>query len=928
MNLLIQHLYDTAAVAEQMWDNYLPPVFRRSLHDVCGDRARGFFTWMCWLHDVGKATPAFQAQVPRLAQAVNAIGLSFPARPVHRNDWRHQLASAYTVAHLTDQAWKRPENSKWIWPVLGGHHGIFPPRDTVVWSLPERRSRRKQHGGADWDDVRLAIIQLTLQMSGFCSLAAAEPTGTLRRSDQLAFTGYLMMADWIASDERRFPGIDDVSESGPEVARDRAVKGWSDLGIRGGWGDIAVPEGDIVQRRFGVAARPLQLVALDAARRMPGPGLLVIEAPMGEGKTEAALGVAEVMAARFGADGVFIGMPTQATSDPMFCRTVDWLHSVEPQAEVALLHGRRLFNGRWRRMIHQLEDAGVDGPDVRSKVDGGDGYGLNDPYAPETDELAVQAKFGNINEDGPAGSMTGHPPAEWLRGRYRGLLAANAVGTIDHSLLAATCTKYVMLRYAGLVGKALVLDEVHAADQFMSVFLEELLFWLGGGSVPVVLLSATLAPAQREGLVRNYLAGATCDVHRPAAPPTPQTTYPTITVAALDGETPLVVTHTAGRWRPDHQVRVSPSEEQSDVGAAQVSTLLQDRLVDGGCALVIRNTVARAQQTFTAIADAFGPDAVLLHSRFTAADRARITELLVRELSGPNRPHQRVVVATQVAEQSFDVDADLLVTDLAPIDLILQRVGRLHRHARPEAVRPPRLRQPEVVVTGWSGASTGSPWFPKGSEAIYGRHFLLRSLSQVLAAVDGGWWIPRDIPGLVADSYAETSSLPELWRADEQACREEWDEKVQQKVAKARAWRIAGDGQHSGTNLAELNLHPASDAEAHVRVRDGESGPEILLLRTENGRWTAMDGTPIGFRGEAAGGPQLLSTLGGLLRLPLKPDWLSAEAREAETPVEWQGHPWLRNQRVVVLDRNGEAEFGAGRIRYDDRVGLVVEGPQ
>jgi CRISPR-associated endonuclease/helicase Cas3 len=207
------------------------------------------------------------------------------------------------------------------------------------------------------------------------------------------------------------------------------------------------------------------------AARMPRPGLMIIEAPMGEGKTKAALLAAEILAARFGMDGVFVGMPTQATCDPMFSIVRRWLAGLDTTLadQVALLHGKRRFNSEWQQLL-----TGNDNPDSVYRSVGEDEFGLADPY---------------LADDCDACS-TGRPqrsaPAEWFLGSKRGLLAPFAVGTIDQLLIAATRTKHVMLRMAGLAGKVVVLDEVHAADIYMSQFLEEGLRWLAQAGVPVV----------------------------------------------------------------------------------------------------------------------------------------------------------------------------------------------------------------------------------------------------------------------------------------------------------------------------------------------------------------------------------------------------------------------------------------------------------
>ena len=194
-----------------------------------------------------------------------------------------------------------------------------------------------------------------------------------------------------------------------------------------------------------------------------------------------------------------------------------------------------------------------------------------------------------------------------------------------------------------------------------------------------------------------------------------------------------------------------------------VAALFNKRLSDGGCALVIRNTVGRAQTLYVLLKSAFPNDQVLLlHSRFTAGDRAAHTEELLRLLGdtskGAQRPHRVIVVATQVAEQSLDIDADLLITDLCPIDLLLQRAGRLHRHTANDPLRPARLRTPTVVVTRMRDAATaatdphmGFPAKPAGF--VYPAALLART-AQLLYRTTS-LTLPDDVPSVIAEVYEQ-----------------------------------------------------------------------------------------------------------------------------------------------------------------------------
>jgi len=295
VHLLLGHLLDTAAVGELVWDRFLSPAVRDRCDADTDGRGRLFFSLLCGLHDVGKATPAFQMKDEALAAGVRAAGL----------DWR---------------ALSPEQGHQW-------HH---------------------TYGDESWRVAQAAFVARVAADLG-TDLAAFQTLSRPRRAGQLTLSSLTIMADWIASDETHFRGQANLETISLEGARERARTAWAKLGLRGGWRPGApAPRGerDLVRFRFERKARETQAKAVAVAEEMPAPGLMIIEAPMGEGKTEAALVAAEVLARRFGADGVFVGMPTQATSDPMFGRVRRWLGSIDREVPIGLLPGRARFDNK------------------------------------------------------------------------------------------------------------------------------------------------------------------------------------------------------------------------------------------------------------------------------------------------------------------------------------------------------------------------------------------------------------------------------------------------------------------------------------------------------------------------------------------------------------------------------------------------------
>ncbi|SDT81889.1 CRISPR-associated helicase, Cas3 family [Streptomyces sp. TLI_053] len=936
VNLLLSHMLDTAAVAEVVWDHYLPQLTVRQLDVVAGGPGKGrrLFSWLCGIHDLGKATPAFQRIDAAGEAAVRRAGLSWDKYAVNKKTWRHDKAGGRLLWLLLERAGWAREQIDWVWPLVAGHHGLFP---TVGQLAPGKEDLQGKSGS--WKSAQSALVEVfsrELGYEGGSPLAGVEPALVPCRAVQLQLSGFVVMADWIASDETHFKGEPDLAKVTMPGARQRATAAWSELGLRGGWGQLAVPGPKAFRERFDHGPRPSQELVLDVVRRMAGPGLVIVEAPMGEGKTKAALAAAEVLAARFGADGVFLGMPTQATADPMFTQVRSWLGKVGDGLEdqVALLHGKRMFNKEWRGL---LEGAGKWGQDADSRYS-----------SVGVDEFGMSTDCFDGCEAGERKA-----PAQWFLGRRRGLLSPFAVGTIDQLLFAATRTKHVMLRMAGLMGKVVILDEVHAADVYMSQFLLEGLWWLGQAEVPVVLLSATLPAEQRRRLAAAYLAGTrsaeasetleSLDVPEPDG-------YPSVTAvwSGQESRTEALVESTTS-WRGDLAVRVEVLDEpsaRSDGGTlpggtdgrsdAVVVDYLRERLVDGGCALVIRNTVDRAQSTFEALHKEFSADVRLLHGRLHAGHRAdrtqEVLELLGPPGSGATRPSRLIVVATQLAEQSFDVDADLLITDLAPMDLLLQRIGRLHRHDGVK--RPDLLSQPVVAVTGIHLVGQSAPQILRASEKIYGRYLLLRTAAEVERAArvaDGTWSIPGQVPDLVADVYGTGTGtgfvFPAEWAEAETEAREEWEERQAERRAKAAPYVLTRTGEHAAPTLEGLHFGAHSrlaEAGFEALVRDGDRSLEVVLVRRAGEDvFHAVTGRKLGPNGEVAAA-LLDDVLSGTVRLPAK---LTAVAEEGLGPLSgWRDHPWLRYSPALELDENGEAVLGDFRLRYDDLLGLVVGG--
>jgi CRISPR-associated helicase Cas3/CRISPR-associated endonuclease Cas3-HD len=907
---LWRHLADTAGVAGQLWDHWLGWAVRRRIADeLPGGEAdgRALAVWIAGVHDIGKATPAFAYQAEHLAERMRRHGLGYQ-RDLIRADRKY--APHATAGHLLladwlhQQGWSDPHSFAVI---VGGHHGI-PPTDE---GLRDARMRFHLLGGPTWQQVQQELLSWMTERSGAGERLTEWSGVPLSQPVQAALTGLVIVADWIASNEDYFPYILDSTDE------DRLRSGWDELDLPAPWRPATPPVSvdDLFGARFalpvGAAPRPVQRTVAELAATMPVPGMMIVEAAMGEGKTEAALAAVEIMARRTGASGCYLALPTRATSDAMFGRMLSWLRQLPDldvgrgARDVRLAHGKAAFN-------------------------------------PDYDKLRTTSLPSGIAEDAGGADIGVH---RWLAGPKRTLLSSFVVGTIDQLLFAALRSKHLVLRHLGLAGKIVIIDEAHAYDVYMGRFLDRALEWLGAYGVPVIVLSATLPAHRRAELMKAY------DDGRLGPPPTltwrdrgkpridpyaalrTDLRYPLVTISAADRGATAASCADSGRG-------IEVTLRRLDGGVTALAQLLRDRLADGGCALVVRNTVARVQDTAAALRVTLGPDTPVsvAHSRFMALDRAAKDRWL-RDTFGPpgagSRPHRHVVVASQVAEQSLDIDFDLLVTDLAPVDLVLQRIGRLHRHPRDD--RPARLAAPTCWITGADWTSE-PPQPVTGSRRVYQLATLLRSAAVLLPYLEGTLLrLPSDIAPITQTAYSDAAIGPPAWQATMAKAEAKQRDEITAKELKADGFRLAGVGEPGTPLIGWLSggVGNADDrvAQGHVRDTDAESLEVLLLVRTPDGlalpQWIDGGGVPVPV-GSIPRWP--LPRMIARCTLPLPRamtatdvvDEVIAELERRTDLSAWQQSPWLAGELVLDIDAGGTATVAGFDLYYDPAEGLRV----
>ncbi len=552
----------------------------------------------------------------------------------------------------------------------------------------------------------------------------------------------------------------------------------------------------------------------------------------------------------------------------------------------------------------------------------------------------------------------------------RGLLSSFVVGTVDQLLMAALKVKHVQLRHLGLAGKVVVVDEVHAYDAYMNTYLDRILTWLGAYGVPTILLSATL-PANRRGeLIRAYRGkdrkSARNNSRRKDIPQAPCEesgcpAYPLITAVTYTGSLDQGMYRMCEDLSAGTNVIVQEMEDDDRALVAQ----LNDLLSDGGCACVLRDTVSRAQSAYQKLRKAFGVSCVkLVHSRFIAVDRMRNdAELLC--LLGPDsdsRPDKLIVVGTQVIEQSLDIDFDVMITDIAPIDLLLQRMGRLHRHQRGEGQshRPEKLRQARCYVVGVEDWSEAPPRLAKGIDSVYPKALLWRSMLALRTKADGSDAatinLPHDIAMLVGLVYSLGNNrgwslsvdAGQEWADALQSAEKELLESRESAQGRARAWLLDKPKKRKGSSLIGWlrdSYSALDDVRARAAVREADESIEVVAVQGLEGEFRLLPWV-VDVQGSRPNGGSLgngygvpddeTARLAANCTVSLPPRLSSVrsyreviDALESQVQIPgWQESRWLQGQLVMVFDSecNSVVETSSCvyRLHYSEEAGLEL----
>lgn len=631
-------------------------------------------SYVAALHDIGKAHPSFQKNRENDTDTVWI------------RNFRHERYGADRIAALwREYRWDR-RTAAFYAAIIGIHHQGKGDCNTRM-PIP-----------TEYDD-----IQKDIERRMRCLFHPVEIPPRVQNADAsgVLISAILILCDWVASSEgfaaETVPDSDDETLLKAMCLRSQTML--RDYGLISE-NRIAYPCKHTFSALWEAippdGMRPLQKSCEQEG--LADAKLTIIEAPMGEGKTEAALYLAGLLCEKFGKKGIYMALPTAATSNQMYER-VQHMLKAHKSGSVKLMHSMA-----W----------------------------LVDEKSSKATEF--------ITEDANCVS-------DWLRPLRRGMLSENAVGTVDQAMASALKVKYGVLRLAGLAGKVLIIDEIHAYDIFMGTIISRLLEWCSVLEIPVILLSATLQDRQKQRYLKCYNAevASLCQA------------YPLITQVKSDGK--MVELPVDGVYMHSHMLFRTVG---IDADVEKTSDLALQRAKSGGCICVMMNTVKQAQAVYRELRSRGESSVMLFHARFTAKRRSEIEKECIRLFGkGGQRPERMILVCTQVVEQSLDVDFDAMITQLAPMDLLLQRAGRVHRHtgnARPAGLKSPLI---DVIVPGSNSTYDIAKRYAKIG-TVYPA-IAMRNTEELLG-LEKGVTVPDDVRACIETAYRDISGEEmEIW---------------------------------------------------------------------------------------------------------------------------------------------------------------------
>jgi CRISPR-associated endonuclease/helicase Cas3 len=699
------HMLDVGAVAEALLMTR-PLTLKRAAAflGLSAEETLALLTLAAALHDLGKFARAFQMKVPKWwGEAGEKTGNLDCSRRHWDDGWMLWDDPEGLGDELVPLIWpKAQETLDALMNASLAHHG--------------RPCDDGKNVGLDIGDLfgpgeaaARAFARDTVALLLPHPLAAMPPKAIMPKT--FWFSGFVTLADWVGSNQANFryhaPNLT-LTEYW-DYARTQAAKAVKEAGLNEATPALAQ---NFVELTKFETLTPMQQWAQNVP--LPeGPSLFVIEDVTGAGKTEAAEMLVHRLMAAGRATGAYWAMPTQATANAMYDRQKDMisaLFSPDAHPRLVLAHGQAKLSDRFRESI-------VDPNRQDERYGGG-----------EETETATASCTAFLAED-----------------KRAAMVADVGAGTVDQALLAALPVKFNTVRLFGLAGKVLIFDEAHAYDPYVQAEIEALLRFQASLGGCAIILSATLPFALRQKYA-NAWHGTNVVLREAKAYP-----LATIVASAATIETAVAAAEQSRRTVPARLVH-----EENDALEAIVTAAKK-----GAACTWIRNTVDDVLAAAESLSGR-GIEPIIFHARFAQCDRqAREREVmaLFGKDSTPDARRGKVLVASQVVEQSLDLDFDLMVSDLAPVDLLIQRAGRLWRHKRP---RPPDLAMELIVLSPKPVEEPKEDWIKAilpGTAAVYRNANVLWRTARILAQT-GAIVSPEGLRDLIEDVYDKSAEVP------------------------------------------------------------------------------------------------------------------------------------------------------------------------
>lgn len=882
---LIYHLIDSGLTAQSLWEIGLTEGAKQQFCQWLGlntQQTGQLLAYWVALHDLGKATPPFQSRCPLTKPLLEQAGFNFPE--LYPSDIEHHsLLSALILKRQLSKLGIIPERkAKALLYPIAGHHGTYPETRKFNSVHPDNL------GNIRWQELQ---DQLIIQLSTIFphpDSVLVQWTASGINAFVNVLTGLLITCDWISSDTNCFPYQDEAiltpleyyHKLQPRVNHVLKKLGWQN------WIPQNAKPIEFEHMFTDFSANAIQEAVVQQMEVLQDPFLMILEAPTGSGKTEAALYAADTWINKNHLRGMYVAMPTQATSNQMHHRVCRYLEHRLPDLnlQALLVHGNAMI---------QQEDV-------------------------ELDIHSIHDDDGNIAN----AQVNAHA---WFTPRKRTLLAPFGVGTVDQTFLSVLYARHFTLRLFGLFRKVIIFDEIHAYDVYMTRLFKQLLSWLRSIGSSVVLLSATLPAETRRELLEAYDPAANYEAE-------------TVEFPRLSANSGGKITCISAGSLPSRSIDLHFLDDDPSA----IVNELHQKLSEGGCAAVICNTVGRAQQIFHALQESgFWPqeELLLLHSRFPYCQREQLEkEVLTRygKLDVPiQKPRSGIVIATQIIEQSLDLDFDILITELPPVDLLIQRIGRLQRHthqAHPP-MRPASLQVPACTIIMPAQNEDGLWRFGRNAR-IYEEYLLQRTalvlskIEQISLPEESDYWInqvysQQELDGLTAKQQTRLNELLQKMKKKEDEQETKAQNRMISSVDEEDFFHNRAMGVHLNEEDDNLSIHP----DLRALTRSAEPSVQLIcLVQEEDDKLYTLDGHALCSLTTVPDRKLIQHTLRSAVKV--NNYWLVRYFQSQTCPSGWKKSAHLRHTFPLIF-KNRECSLLTTEfrllLRLDPEQGLIIE---